>query len=265
MSKKNDDRKKIKAEAKKDAAELFSLDDQAQLQAKVTELLEESKAQILDLETAVKSAEDDKSKMADQLDDLRNEKEELEKSKAELEASIADLQTKLDESTEQMGELQKKIEDMEQEAAMQVRIRELEDLGLLSSTKADRQKTRIKTMSDDEFAEYKDELLDVVQTREAAKSGEGEPSKSDKPDTKAKAGEGDIDPEAVDADVDLEDDLEADDNKSTTQLSAAKLIELRKARAAAYNAEKSGEKVDEYGVDIELKAEFDKLWDEEGK
>lgn len=260
--KSNNERKSIKAAAKSQVAEIFATEDVAQQKALLEEAFEEAKTQITDLESALDTASKEKETLVDEVESLKAEKEELEKTKEEADSGTEKLQKALDEANSQIEELTKKIEEMEKDAAMNLRVSELDNLGLLFTKEklADRQKAKVRNLSEEEFAEYRDELLELREElgKETAKDDEGDKPK-EKRSKNPELEEDNVDDTETD-DVDETADVDDEDGEDTKTLTAAKLKELRRA-SAALNKASSGADVDEFGVDLKLKAKFDKIWD----
>jgi len=260
---KNKERKSIKAAAKSQVAEIFAVEDAAQQKAMLEDAFEEAKSQITELESALESATEEKDNLVNDIEALRAEKEELEQSKKEADTEKDKLQKALDDATKQIEELTKKIEDMEKDAAMNLRIGELESLGLLFSKEklAEKQKSKVRELSEEEYADYKDELLELREgwDKETADDGKKPDEKKSKNPESEEDNVDDADADDVDETADA-DDTESDDDSKP--LSAAKLREIRRA-SAALNKPSSGADIDEYGVDLKLKAKFDKIWENE--
>jgi len=251
------ERKSIKAAAKSQVAEILAVEDTAQHKALLEEAFEEAKTQITDLESALETATEEKDKLVDDIEALKAEKEELEKSASDTDSEKDDLKKALDEATKKIEELTKQIEDMEKDAAMNLRIGDLDKLGLLSKGKAaDKQKAKVRDMSNEEYAEYKDELLEL-------RAGWEESVKTDKPTESDKPTEdGSDDTDKTDDDADTAGVTDETDDGEEVKITAAKLRELRRA-SAALNKPTEGSNVDEYGVDQDLKAQYAQIWESE--
>ena len=258
---KNKERKSIKAAAKSQVAEIFAVEDTAQQKSLLEDAFEEAKTQITDLESALETASDEKNKLVDDIEALKAKNEELDKYKTEVEKEKSELEKSLAEATKQIEELTKKIDDMEKDAAMNLRSSELENLGLISKGKtAERQKAKIRNMSDEEYADYKSELLELRETWEQKTKDNGDKGQATKSD--------DVKPDNAGTDDDIVDDDKPEntddtvDDLDTKTLTEAKINELKRV-AASLNKASSGDNVDENGVDLELKSKFDKMWEEE--
>lgn len=258
-----DTRKQIKSAARSQVADIYAAETEDTQRQKMEEAFEDAKTQIFDLEEHLQAATKDNEKLVDNVENLKKEKEELEQVKVDLEAKQAELQDHLDEASKEVENLKKQIEDMEKDAAVQARASELGDLGLLSRGKSsDRQKARIRDMSEEEFADYKDELLALREDWEAEMGKKSDKTK----DLKSKDNSGSPDPEEDENTEELEGEtaLESDEDDADT-LSTAQLIKLRRAAAALNQESRSTANIDSRGVDLDLKAKFDALWTDAGE
>jgi hypothetical protein len=163
MSKK-DERQKIKATESKVKSTVAAVlaEEEAVQKVKMEEVFNEYEVTLADLRDAEVAATEKNAELAAQVESLTAEKEALETEVMSLKDELATVRTSLEEATKKTADLESKINDMEKEAAMQRRVTELEEAGLLSSGKsADRLKARIKGMDDEEYAEYKSELVSL--------------------------------------------------------------------------------------------------------
>lgn len=263
---KTDERKKIKADANSKVAEVLAQKDQAQMQAKLTELFNDVLIELAEAKSDKDKSVEDNTRLSEDLEVLKSERDELAKEKAELEAKAEELQKKLDDADKKITDLEGSIQSMKQEAALQARVTELEEAGLISGGKVgDKQRTRIKSMSDEEFAEYKSELLEL----KAAWSKKEEPAK----ETPAKNKKGkevetetdeDADKVAAAALAEL-----ADLDLGETKITASQLLKLKKA-AAAFNvmtagitrADEFGEDDDVFGLDAKTVKDYESMWED---
>ncbi len=163
MSKK-DERQKIKATESKVKSTVAAVlaEDEAVQKVKMEEVFNEYEVTLADLRDAEVAATEKNAELAAQVESLTAEKEALETEIISLKDELVTVKTSLEEASKKSVDLEAKINDMEKEAAMQRRVKELEEAGLLSSGKsADRLKARIKGMDDEEYAEYKSELVSL--------------------------------------------------------------------------------------------------------
>ena len=288
-----DERKKIKADAKAKVAEVLAQEDQPKMQAKLEELfndiLTELAAATVDKEKSI----DDNTRLSDDLEALKTEKEGLATLKADFEQKALELQKKLEEADLKIKELEGSIVTMKQEAALQARIADLEEAGLLTEGKAaEKQKARIKAMDDEEFAEHKAYLAELRESlaKTLGTNTPVEKSAKTREDCKDKC-KGSKDPECMKDCLDdiKEDDTDEEDggadkrNKAAlaalaklaeldldeSTITTTQLLKIKKA-AAALNVASLGistteEGADLLGVDDATLKEYAGLWDAEGE
>jgi hypothetical protein len=275
---KTDERKKIKSDAKSKASEVLAQKDEAAMLAKTEELFNDVLIELAEAKSEKDKSVEDNTKLTEDLETLKSEKDELVTQKAELETKAVELQQKLDEADKKLKDLEGKVESMKQEAALQARVAELEEAGLLSAGKAaDKQKSRIKAMDDEAFTEYKSELLELKESWAATTKKEEEEAKSkDKPEEKKdkkKAAPKKEEEDEADEDEDLTaaaalaELAELEDIDDETKISATQLLKLKKAAAALNVASLAAQDGDDtlLGVDEDMLKEYDGMWaDEDG-
>lgn len=102
----------------------------------------------------------------------------------DLESKIAEITTKLEAATvalttkdEELTSVKKEIEEMKKDRATEIRMVALKDAGVANANN-ETQSAKVREMSDEEFASYKDELISiraaVVAELEKAKAAEAE-------------------------------------------------------------------------------------------
>lgn len=266
-----DERKKIKSDAQAKVSEVLAQADEAQMKAKLADLFNDMLTELAEAKSEKDQSVVDNTKLTDDLESLKTEKEELARQKTELEKQAVELQQKLEAADKKIEELTGSIESMKQEAALQARIAELEEAGLLSGgALADKQKARIKAMDDEEFAEHKEYLAELrsnltKKLEEEAKTKTVEtPAEEKKPTKEKKDKEDDEDLTAEAALAELA-DLDIDETKIT----ATQLLKYKKA-AAAFNvaSSKTISIPDDFdssyvGVDDATLKEYASLWEDE--
>jgi chromosome segregation ATPase len=240
---KKDERQKIKATAKTTVASVLSEEEAAQKQ-KLEEIVTEYETTLAELRQAEVAAADEKADLIGKIDTLEADKSALETEIAGLKKEVDSLKSELEGATKKFGDLEKQMTEMQQAAAMNKRTSELEEAGLLSSGDvADKQKARIKNMSDDEFSDYKSELL-AIQAEWAKKS--------------SSTGDVDVDDPKVD-------DPKVDDPKPDPKLTASQLLALKDAAKKAkkdlafLNVPASVDPEE----DAKLEAEYASMWEME--
>lgn len=159
---KQDERKKIKAEAKSKTAEVLAQEDQAKMQAKLDELFNDVLTELAESKADKDKVVEDNTRLTETLETLKSERDAIESARVELEAKAAELQKKLEAADQKIESLEAEFDKITKEAALRARVAELEEAGLMSSGKsADRMLSRIKEMDDTAFAEYKSELVEL--------------------------------------------------------------------------------------------------------
>lgn len=145
-------------------------------------------------EELVKSAEDTISELTDILSErdgeiaaLADEKKKLLEQLSALELKTKELQERIDDADRRVGEMEQRAKASEETLAgiakdrsLEVRVRELEEAKILKSgEKLEAQKNKVRDMSDEEFAAYKEDLVELrLAVEEALKkeiAGEPEP------------------------------------------------------------------------------------------
>lgn len=113
-----------------------------------------------------------------QIKALEQEKDVLVEEKknliAELESLKEELKTEKENRLsveEKLGKLQAIIENMEKEKLAQTRLAELQGLGIVfSGSRLEKELLKLKTMSDEEYADYKELLIEIVSNKTAEAS-----------------------------------------------------------------------------------------------
>ena len=182
-----------------------------------------------------------------------------------------------------MKTLEGEVEKMKQEAAVKARVAELEEAGLLSGSKlSDKRLARIKSMDDEEFAEYKSELEELKAEWSA---GSDSDSDDDDDDKKSKAKDKKDKPKSKKSKDDETDEDESDEDKAAkaalaelaefdnideSKITATELLRLKRAAAALNVASASlafagseDDDEDPFGIDPNMKKAYDSMWDDE--
>jgi len=235
--------KQIRATAKQAVAEVLA--DETNQKGKLEELVEGYQTDLADLSDAKAAVEEDNQSLAAENEALRSEKKDLEQKIIDLEKEISKL-TALHAAAElAKNDLETKLHNMEQDAAMQKRIAELEEADLLESASVtDKLRTKIKKMDDEEFADYKGELV-AFKVRWEKKVAQT-----------ATVPVGVAVDNGVDTDTDISDDVL--DNPRTT---AAELLKLKKQMASLTVIPAGGDD----DLPEEMAKDYASMWDEEEK
>lgn len=277
---KTDERKKLNATAKSKASEVMAQENEAKMRAKLEELFRETLEEKAAAEAEKDKSVEDNTKLTEDLENLKTEKEELATQKSELEAKADELQTKLDDADKKIEELEGAVEKMKQEAAVKARVAELEEAGLLAGSKlSDKRLARIKSMDDEEFAEYKSELVELkTEWSAGSDSDDDDKEKSKKSDDKKKTKKTKkVDESDSDDDDELSDEDKAAkaalaqlaelDDIDEAKITATDLLKLKRA-AAAFNVASLAvagmdDDEDAFGIEPEMQSAYDSMWEEE--
>ena len=143
------------------------------LKAQVAEVVknlfnEKEEAKIRELtEAELQKAATSISELTSALEDKNAEVAGLEEKATESEAKIQELTSELEAAkkeletaNEKLGETEQALEDMKKDRAAEIRMAELEDAGVARSDK-DSQMAKVREMTDEDFASYKDELVSI--------------------------------------------------------------------------------------------------------
>ena len=123
-----------------------ALEKSAKVVTELTESVVEKDSMITDLETKISDVEET----------LTENSEAIEAEKAK----VVELEKQLEEATTKLSASELKVIEMEKDMAADVRIVELKD-SKVNSTDQSTQFKKVREMSDDEFASYKKELIDL--------------------------------------------------------------------------------------------------------
>jgi chromosome segregation ATPase len=178
---KKEERQKIKAQAKSTVASVLA-EEEATQKVKLEEVITDYENTLAELRASEVAAAEKTDELTGKIAELESEKASLVTEIETLKAEIETLKVELEKANAKSADLEKKLSDAAKEAAMQKRTSELEEAGLLSSgPAAEKQKARVVNMNDEEFAEYKAELL-AIQAEWAKKTSTtatGDPVKTD--------------------------------------------------------------------------------------
>ena len=153
------DEKILRKEVESIVASIFSEKDEADQRLKTEETLNESAKMISDLTSALDSKNEEFSAIDGELNEAKAMVEDLQ---AQLEAAKAEIEKIQGEK----AEVETKLEDMVKDRAAEVRMAELNDEGIAHSN-VEAQTSKVRDMSEEDFAAYRDELIAV---RDAIKS-----------------------------------------------------------------------------------------------
>ena len=157
-------------ELKKDieavVAEIFSQKEEAEKRGKTEEALQKSAQTIVELTDTLEGKNAHEEELATQVSDLQKQNTELQ---SKLEAA----QKEVEGATAKFAESEKKITEMNKDKAAELRMKDLATAGVTLSN-VEGQAVKVREMSDEEFAVYKEELISLRKSVEAelAKSAE---------------------------------------------------------------------------------------------
>lgn len=174
---------KLKKDIAAIVAEIFSDKEEAEMRKKTENALQDSADKVEGLTTS--------------LEELTVTQEETLSTVATLETTVQDLESKLEaaekeveEANQKLAESESKMEEMNKDRAAELRMAELEISGVVSAGK-ELQTTKVREMSDEEFAAYKEELVSLRQAvvAELSKSVEKPEEKADEKEEAEEEGE----------------------------------------------------------------------------
>jgi len=145
--------KVIKEQVAKIVDDLFNEKEQAEIRKNTEAKLQEAATTISDLTSALETKNEEVAEFEEKALDAEAQIQELT---SKLEAAEKELET----SSAKLGELEKAFEDMKKDRAAELRMVELEDAGVARSDR-DSQMEKVREMTDEDFASYKDELVSI--------------------------------------------------------------------------------------------------------
>ena len=158
---------KLRKDVEAVVAAIFSEQEEAEIRRQTEEALSKSANTIEELTTALEAK--------------NSEFEELEAKFSESEEKANSLQTELEATQEKIEEANKKsteaenaLEEIQKDRATELRMKELEEAGVISDEET--QSTKVREMSDEDFTSYRDELVSVREAviAELSKAGDQE-------------------------------------------------------------------------------------------
>lgn len=151
---------------------LEGLPEAAQI-AKVSEVLQTAEATVSELLQTVSAKEEELSNLGEEkatlLDQVQELATEAKEAKEQLAALEADLKEKLAAAEERASAAEAVLKEAADAKALEARVAELAAAKVLrTGEKLEAQKEKVKAMNDEEFASYRDELVDLRSDLEAA-------------------------------------------------------------------------------------------------
>lgn len=162
---------KLKKDVEAAVAEIFSQKEEAEQKARTEEALQKSAETITELTDALEAKNSEAEETANKIVELE---EKLTNLNSELEAA----KKQVEEANEKLAEAEKTIEDMKKDKAAELRMSELIEAGVGRSDK-DSQRAKVREMGDEEFAAYRDELIDLRKAVEAELAKTAEEAKEE--------------------------------------------------------------------------------------
>jgi len=224
---------KLKQDVEAAVAEIFSQKEEAEQKARTEEALQKSADIIVELTEALEVKNAEASEKADEIVELEDKLVNLN---SELEAA----QKEVTEANEKLANAEKAIEDMKKDKAAELRMSELTTAGVVRSDK-EGQTAKVREMSDEEFAAYRDELIDIrkaveAELAKAANETEEEEAAEGTPATETSESA----PEAEEEENEEaagEEDAESSDEASEEEETPPANVDPTQAVAAAMNLE----------------------------
>lgn len=150
-------------ELKKDieavVAEIFSQKEEAEKRGKTEEALQKAAQTISDLTDSLEEKTTQEGDFGKQIAELQKQVTELQ---SQLEAAKKDAET----ASAKLAESEKTVEGMLKDRATELRMKDLETSGVALSNK-EVQSVKVREMSDEEFATYREELISLRKSVEA--------------------------------------------------------------------------------------------------
>ena len=158
---------KLKNDVEAVVAEIFSEKEEAEIRRQTEEALNKAAVTIDELTTALEASNTEVSESAEKLS-------EADKTIRDLETELEAARTEITEANTKAEESESTLEEMKKDRATELRVAELEESGVISDKEA--QSSKVREMSDEEFASYKKELVSIREAviAELSKSKEEE-------------------------------------------------------------------------------------------
>lgn len=168
---------KLKKDVEAVVAKIFSEKEETEIRRQTEEALSKAAATIEDLTVSLEAKNSEVSELTEQLSEAKEKATNLE---TDLEA----VKEEIAEAKKHSAELESTLEEIEKDKATALRITELEEAGVISDKEA--QSSKVREMTDEEFASYKDELAAVRAAIIAELSKSDETEEKEEADTEEK-------------------------------------------------------------------------------
>jgi chromosome segregation ATPase len=176
---------KVKKEIEAVVASIFSEKEEEDARQRTEDALSTSASTIEELTTTLEGRNTE-------VTELETKVSETEEKVSDLESQLEAAKTETESVTEQLTESNQKMDDMLKDKAADDRMTELEEAGVTRSDK-DSQRAKVREMSDEDFASYKEELesirqavIDELKATEEAEVEEAEEEKEEVADEEGK-------------------------------------------------------------------------------
>jgi len=143
---------KLRKDVEAVVTKIFSEKEDAEIRKQTEDALSKAANTIEELTTAL---EDKNTSLEEVEAKFSDSEEKVENLQTELEAA----QTKIEETTNKLKETEIALENLRKDRVAELRIVELEEAGVISDKET--QSTKVREMSDEEFASYKSELVSI--------------------------------------------------------------------------------------------------------
>ena len=168
---------KLKKDVEAVVAKIFSEKEEADIRKQTEKALSTAAVTIEDLTVTLETKNSEVLELTEQLSEAKEKATNLE---SDLEA----VKEEMEEAKKRSTELEGTLEEIEKDRATEVRITELEEAGVISDKEA--QMSKVREMSDEDFASYKDELVAVRAAIIAELSKSEEKEKKEESETEEK-------------------------------------------------------------------------------
>jgi hypothetical protein len=172
---------KLKKDIEAVVAEIFSQKEDAEKKVRTEEALSKAAATISELTETLEGKNAQEEEVAAKFEALETQIKDLT---SKLEAAQKEVET----SNTKLAESEKTIMEMNKDKATELRMKEISDAGIALENK-EAQAGKVREMTDEEFATYKDELLSLRKAVEAelAKAAEEQATKEKEEEEKKAA------------------------------------------------------------------------------
>ncbi len=143
---------KLKKDVEAVVAKIFSEKEEAEVRRQTEEALSTAAVTIDELTVALEASNTEVSEFQQKLSDAEEATKNLE---AELEAA----RIEIEEANTKAETAESALEEMKKDRATELRVKELEEAGVISDKEA--QSSKVRDMSDEEFTSYKEELVSI--------------------------------------------------------------------------------------------------------